>query len=113
MIIKDKIKLSSFIVMTFIVVTREDVSSSLLHPHHFMSLPGSRKQLWNEPVTCLRICTIFRVRVLRFSFIGRIFHPRVSEILGDSAYPMIFCGHDLVGSFGMQLHRRLIVEFED
>jgi len=32
MIIKDKIKLSSFIVATFIVVTREDVSSSLLYP---------------------------------------------------------------------------------
>jgi hypothetical protein len=27
--------LSSFMVVTFIVVTREDVSSSLLYPHHF------------------------------------------------------------------------------
>lgn len=48
-----------------------------------------------------------------FSFIGGIFHTRVSEILGDPAYPIIFCGHDQVGSFGMQFHRRLIVEFED
>jgi len=41
MIIKDKIKLNSFMVVIFIVVTREEVSSSLLYPYHFISVPGS------------------------------------------------------------------------
>jgi hypothetical protein len=38
MIVKDKIKLSSLMVVTFIAITREEVSCSLLYPYHFMSL---------------------------------------------------------------------------
>ena len=41
MIIKDKIKLNSFIVVIFIVVTSGEVSGSLLYPYYFISVPGS------------------------------------------------------------------------
>ena len=74
MIIKDKNNLISLIVVAFIVVTREDVSSSLLYPHHFMSLPGSIF----VRVDPMEIVLFMGTGIFRLASVSQMIHGRPS-----------------------------------